>query len=184
MSITQTAATLEAYDIKIRELKAVEDALSRELFRIDAAVAFSKTVTIISGLWAVIGSFASFLTFVNLNRQNEPINLAVFMSILTFPGIIWFIIRLNKSGKKNVDRKSIVRKLQIAENDLRILKGKKSAIVSGVVAVTNMEMSAATIADKAVESPVDSSMSEKTCPMCAETVKAAAKICKHCKHAF
>jgi hypothetical protein len=37
---------------------------------------------------------------------------------------------------------------------------------------------------KPIEAVRELSGEEKTCPMCAETVKAAALICKHCKHTF
>jgi len=38
---------------------------------------------------------------------------------------------------------------------------------------------------RSLTSPADAQLGgEKTCPMCAETVKSAARICKHCRHEF
>ena len=104
MSITQTAATLESYDIKIRELKAVEDALSRDLRNIDVAIYFSIGLTRGIGLSSLM-----FFIFAIISIANPgPVGLTILILSVAIACAIWFMRRWNNRKKRDTDRRKIV----------------------------------------------------------------------------
>lgn len=179
MPITHAASTFEAFDLKIQELTDVVDARRQDLRDIESAIAASLFVTRLICGGAISGALLMLL-FIALGE------LVVFsiMAAVTVPLVILFVIRLGNASALKAGKQRALRAMNAAIADLNAIKSKKATIVERVVSDSDQASPTnATVSDDG-NAGQDVISTEKTCPMCAETVKAAAKVCKHCKHLF
>lgn len=175
MSITQTAETLAAYDRRITELSATIKSDTRAMNGHRASSLFFILLTVFLAVLTVL----SLLLFIGNNKDGAGI-LIIIGLVLALCSYGAYTRACSERDAANALQSSI-EAMTVQEREL---KASAHAITSGVIAVTSRDMNAYAKAGTSQETPVTANMATKTCPACAEEVKTAANICKHCRFDF
>lgn len=140
-------------------------------------------------IWGALG-FANLVIVIKNGENENIITLAIIfnMTVFVLPGAILYGIGyfiLKSKTKKEIENPSDGNSIDERLNKLKILFDKDqitSEEYEKLIAKINLMTIDVMNGEENVVNKIEDE--EKTCPMCAEKVKAAAKICRFCGHTF
>jgi len=190
----RTASVLEIYNASIDELKKKKSSLTTKMNLLKASNTGASFASIILYILLSAIAFPSLIIIIAalLGEFDDvnPIILIIFFLVIGSSSI-WRMIRYSKyrQNKRAIIEKEI-QKLnteiwhlsdQINEKETR----KKSLLnAEEVIVAKDMKVVQDTVTTEKFSEETINSELEKICPMCAETIKKAAKICRYCGHKF
>jgi hypothetical protein len=196
----RTASLVEIYNSSIAELEKQKSELVQKLNLLSASNIVASIVSMILYVFLLAVTFimfsiglAAILSFFSSSERNADYNQTpIFLLFLIFGGIaLWGLISYAKyrNEKKEMieeEKHLLNQKIdeiiqQISDKEIR----KKSLLTAEEVIVAKdlKVVKDITTTEKFSEETLSSEL-EKVCPMCAETIKKAAKVCRYCGYKF
>lgn len=193
MQIQKTIGVVEALDERIKLIK--EDiaeiekelaaakvsnvgAMAANVARSAALVIFRLVLSVVAGLFTCYGG-------VEITGGNSDLAGPVIVGSLVLTVVAFFVLtRIMRGDEKGpgVDTAALESKLAALRQDLETRQREKRELVLGFE--RQIKSQSAPVPGSIEDEIATASADEKMCPMCAETVKAKAIICKHCGHRF
>jgi hypothetical protein len=194
----RTASVLEIYNQAIQEFQKQKKLLETELqiAKVKKAsskvgYSFGKIFTSVILIVSYLMVFGSFKRLFNSNEEMSDVLKSFIFFIITSVIVTYLAIRFGRNVNNNNkarDLRIILISSEIDKIDLEISERKmriKSLLQAEEVIVAKDIKAAHQYADVELFSQDTVNLElEKVCPMCAETVKKAAKICRYCGNKF
>jgi hypothetical protein len=181
----RTASVIEIYNASKRELEKKRKEISYKLSKLKA----SSTRKIIGAgmIYLTLGLFVLGGVFGPLVNGNNGV--AAVFSLIPVGLMLWGMKAYSKSSKSKKTIMEIAQltnqlhdiESRIQENEVRVqsLLNAEEVIIAKDLKISSQNVETVTFSQETITTEL-----EKVCPMCAETVKKAAKICRYCGYKF
>jgi uncharacterized protein YeeX (DUF496 family) len=180
----RTASVIEIYNASKRELEKKRKEISYKLSKLKASS--TRKIIGVGMIYWFLGLFVGGV-FVRLVDANEGV--AAVFSLISFGLGLWGMKAYSKSSKSKKTIMEIAQltnqlhdiESRIQENEVRVqsLLNAEEVIIAKDLKISSQNVETVTFSQETITTEL-----EKVCPMCAETVKKAAKICRYCGYKF